>query len=139
MSLPSLFKATSAANLRVVSVRVKGTDTVVANDGVVKPVTTASIVFPIATLPAKAVVTAVGTRAAAATTGTIAISIGATSVRANAVVADGGASVVALTGLDSPLAAPQDVTLTVGTTIVTGDDFTVDIQYYIADAADVVL
>lgn len=139
MSLPSLQKATSAANLRVVSVKVAVADTVIDTTGALvnaKAVNTNG--FVIATLPAKAVVT--GLQVASTTTAgtaTVAVAVGATTVRAAAALA-AGVAFSAVTGVAAPATTPMDVKVTVATAVV-DRDYTVAIQYYIADAADVVL
>ena len=139
MSLPSLQKATSAANMRVVSVKVAVADTVIDTTGALvyaNAVNTNG--FVIATLPAKAVVT--GLQVASTTTAgtaTVAVAVGATTVRAAATLA-AGVAVSAVTGVAAPATTPMDVKVTVATAAV-DRDYTVAIQYYIADAADVVL
>ncbi len=139
MSLPSLQKATSAANLRVVSVKVAVADTVIDTTGALvdaKAVNTDG--FVIATLPAKAVVTGLQVSSVAgAGSATVAVAVGATTVRAAATLA-AGVAVSAVTGVAAPTTSPTDVKVTVAVGAV-DRDYTVAIQYYIADAADVVL
>jgi hypothetical protein len=136
MSLPSLQKATSAANLRVVSVKVAVADTVIDTTGaLVNAKTPDTDGFVIATLPAKAVVTGLQVSSVSgASAATVAVAVGATTVRAAATLA-AGVAVSAVTGV----AAPMNVQVTVGGGVDVNVDYTVAIQYYIADAADVVL
>ncbi len=139
MSLPSLQKATSAANMRVVSVKVAVADTVIDTTGTIVNAKTANVNgFVIATLPAKAVVTGLQV---SSTTGagsaTVAVAVGSVVVRAAATLA-AGVAVSAVTGVAAPASTSTDVKVTVATADV-DRDYTVAIQYYIADAADVVL
>lgn len=138
MSLPSLQKATSAANLRVVSVKVAVDDTVIDTTGALVDAKTATDGFVIATLPAKAVVTGLQVSSVTgAGSATVAVAVGATTVRAAATLA-AGVAVSAVTGVAAPATAPMDVKVTTAAAAV-DRDYTVAIQYYIADAADVVL
>lgn len=140
MSLPSLQKATSAANLRVVSVKVAVADTVIDTTGaLVNAKTPDTDGFVIATLPAKAVVTGLQVSSVSgASAATVAVAVGATTVRAAATLA-AGVAVSAVTGVAAPATAPMNVKVTVGGGVDVNVDYTVAIQYYIADAADVVL
>lgn len=139
MSLPSLQKATSAANVRAVSVTVKVGDTVADTTGAVdyaKKVNTNG--FVIATLPAKAVVTGLQVASTAgAGSATVAVAVGSVVVRAAATLA-AGVAVSAVTGVAAPTTAPTNVKVTVSAAVV-DMDYTVTVLYYIADAADVVL
>ncbi len=138
MSLPSLQKATSAANLRVVSVKVAVADTVIDTTGTLVNAKTATNGFVIATLPAKAVVTGLQVSSVTgAGSATVEVAVGATTVRAAATL-DAGVAVSAVTGVAAPATAPMDVKVTTAVAAV-DRDYTVAIQYYIADAADVVL
>jgi len=138
MSLPSLQKATSAANLRVVSVKVAVADTVIDTTGALVDAKTATNGFVIATLPAKAVVTGLQVSSVSgAGSATVAVAVGATTVRAAATLA-AGVAVSAVTGVAAPTTSPTDVKVTVAVGAV-DRDYTVAIQYYLADAADVVL
>lgn len=138
MSLPSLQKATSAANLRVVSVKVAVADTVIDTTGALVDAKTATDGFVIATLPAKAVVTGLQVSSVSgAGSATVAVAVGATTVRAAATLA-AGVAVSAVTGVAAPATAPMDVKVTTAVGAV-DRDYTVAIQYYLADAADVVL
>lgn len=139
MSLPSLQKVNSAANVRAVSATVKVGDTVVDTTGALgnaKAVNANG--FVIATLPAKAVVTGLQV---SSTTGagsaTVAVAVGSVVVRAAATLA-AGVAVSAVTGVAAPASTSTDVKVTVAVAEV-DRDYTVAIQYYIADAADVVL
>lgn len=139
MSLPSLQKATSAANLRVVSVKVAVADTVIDTTGALVSANAINTNgFVIATLPAKAVVTGLQVSSVSgAGSATVAVAVGATTVRAAATLA-AGVAVSAVTGVAAPTTSPTDVKVTVAVGAV-DRDYTVAIQYYIADAADVVL
>lgn len=142
MSLPSLFKATSAANLRVVSVPVAVSDTVVDTTGALGNAKVANAAgFVIATLPAKAVITGVRivTEASLGATTTLKLDIGAVEYRAAAVLTTVGVTTLTLdTNFTQRLAAASDVKITIDAADVAAD-YVVDIQYYLADAADVVL
>lgn len=141
MSLPSLFKATSAANLRVVSVPVAVSDTVRDTTGAVVNANAANAAgFAIATLPAKAVITGIRiVTEASLGTATLKLDIGAVEYRAAAVLTTAGDTTLTLgTNFTQRLAAASDVKITIGAANVAAD-YVVDIQYYLADAADVVL
>ena len=139
MSLPSLQKVNSAANVRAVSVTVKVGDTVADTTGTIVNAETANVNgFVIATLPAKAVVTGLQVMSTdGANTATVAVDVGTTTVRTAAALT-AGVAVSAVTGVAAPATAPMDVKVTVATADV-NQDYTVAVQYYIADAADVVL
>lgn len=141
MSLPSLQKATSAANLRVVSVKVAVADTVIDTTGALVDARDANTDgFVIATLPAKAVITGIRiVTEASLGTATLKLDIGAVEYRAAAVLTTVGVTTLTLgTNFTQRLAAASDVKITIGAADVAAD-YVVDIQYYLADAADVVL
>jgi hypothetical protein len=114
MSLPSLKKATSAANVRAVSVTIKVGATVADTTGTIVNAKTANVNgFVIATLPAKAVVTGLlVSSVSGSSAATVAVAVGATTVRAAATLA-AGVAVSAVTGVAAPATAPMDVKVTV--------------------------